>query len=193
MADRPVPLSRASRYWLRTCSVLFAVIALHADAALTEPLQAITAVQREGQGNEAASAAWKQLVQAGPAALPEILNAMGKGTPVADNWLRLAGDAIVQNALGAGQPLPLSDTEKFLKDAAHLAAGRRLAFDLLRQADSARADALEPSLLHDPVQELRRGAVQRLIDSAKGKNGDELKSIYLKALDAVRDEDQTRF
>jgi hypothetical protein len=160
---------------------------------LAEPLQAITAVQREGQGNEAASAAWKRVVDAGPDALPEIFNAMGKGSAVADNWLRLAGDTIVQNALGAGRPVPLSETEAFLKDLAHAAPGRRLAFDLLCQADSARAEAVEPSLLEDPVQELRRGAVQRLIDSAKGKSGDELKSIYLTALKAVRDEDQTRF
>ena len=45
-----------------------------------------------------------------------------------------------------------------------------------------------------PVQELRRGAVQRLIDAAKSKDaGGEAKAGYLEALDAVRDEDQTKF
>ncbi len=82
--------------------------------------------------------------------------------------------------------------EAFLKDTAHVAAARRLAFDLLKEADAARADAVEPSLATDPVQELRRGAVQRLIDAAQGKQGDEAKAAYLAALAVVRDEDQTR-
>ena len=55
---------------------------------------------------------------------------------------------------------------------------------MLQQADHARADALEPSLIHDPVQELRRGAVQRLIDAAKTQDGEDAKAAYLKALDA---------
>jgi hypothetical protein len=118
---------------------------------------------------------------------------MGKGTPVADNWLRLAGDAIVQNALSSGKPLPISEMEAFLRDTSRPASGRRLAFDVIRQADSGKADNLEPSLIQDPVQELRRGAVQRLIDAAKVKSAEEAKAIYLQALSAVRDEDQTSF
>jgi hypothetical protein len=111
---------------------------------------------------------------------------------VADNWLRLAGDAIVDAALRARQPLPLAEMEAFLKAAGNAASARQLAFDLIRQADAARADAIEPSLIADPVQELRRGAVQRLMDAAAAKQGDDAKAAYRQALDAVRDEDQTR-
>jgi hypothetical protein len=161
--------------------------------ALDDSLKALASVEREGRGNEAASAAWKDLVQAGPSALPALLATAGKGSPVADNWLRLAGDVIVENALHAQQPLPLAEIEGFVKDTTHAASGRQLAFDLLQQADRPRADALEPSLLSDPVQGLRRGAVQRLIDAAKTKDADGMKGVYLQALDAVRDEDQTRF
>jgi hypothetical protein len=132
------------------------------------------------------------VVQSGPSALLALLAAMGKGSPVADNWLRIAGDTIVQNARARGQALPVAEVEAFLKDTAHAAAARRLAFDLLKEADPARADALEPSLATDPVQELRRGAVQRLIDAAQSKQGDAAKAAYLAALDVVRDEDQTR-
>ncbi len=161
--------------------------------SLDESLKALAAVEREGRGNEAASAAWKDLVQAGPSALPALLSVTGKGSPVADNWLRLAGDVIVENALRTQQSLPLADVELFLKDTTHAASGRQLAFDLLQQADRARADAVEPSLLGDPVQGLRRGAVQRLIDAAKTKETAGMKDVYLQALDDVRDEDQTKF
>ena len=171
--------------------LLFAAARLH--GAVDESLKALSAVGREGQGNEAASAAWRDVVKAGPSALPALLGATGKGSPVADNWLRLAGDAIVDGALRARQPLPLTEIEAFLKDTSNAGAARRLAFDLVRQADQARADAIEPSLVRDPVQELRRGAVQRLIDAVNSKDAPAAKAGYLEALDVVRDEDQTRF
>ncbi len=171
--------------------LLLSLARLH--GALEVSLKTLAAVGREGAGNEAASVAWKDVVQAGPAALPALLAAAGQGSPVADNWLRLAGDTIVDNAQRSKQPLPVAELEAFLNDLAHAAAGRRLAFDLLQQADPAKADALEPSLLNDPVQELRRGAVQRLIDAAKKPDAADAKATYLQALDAVRDEDQTKF
>lgn len=171
---------------------LVCLCAATAHGALDQSLEALASVGREGQGNEAASAAWKEVVEAGPASLPALLGVMGKGSPVADNWLRIAGDTIVQNARTHGQALPVAEVEAFLKDTAHAAPARRLAFDLLKEADPARADAVEPSLATDPVQELRRGAVQRLVDAAKGKEGEAAKTAYLAALDVVRDEDQTR-
>jgi hypothetical protein len=174
-----------------TTLLLASVANLH--GAVGDSLNALAAVEREGRGNEAASAAWKDLVQAGPTALPALLAATGKGSPVADNWLRLAGDVIVENSLRAKQPLPLPEMEAFLQDTKHAASARQLAFDLLQQADRPRADALEPSLLADPVQGLRRGAVQRLIDAGKTKDAAGMKAVYLQALDAVRDEDQTKF
>jgi hypothetical protein len=164
-----------------------------ASANIDEPLAKLVAIGPEGAGNEAASAAWREVVRGGPAALPHVLAASGKGSAVSDNWLRLAGDAIVDAARRAKQPLPLTEIETFCRDTSHAAPGRQLAFDLLRDADPARAEALEPGLLKDPVQELRRGAVQRVIDSAKGKPEAELKASYLRALEDVRDEDQTKF
>ncbi|EDY21303.1 conserved hypothetical protein [Chthoniobacter flavus Ellin428] len=171
---------------------LVCLCAVSAQGALDQSLQALANVGREGQGNEAASVAWKEVVQTGPASLPALLAVVGKGSPVADNWLRIAGDAIVQNARAQGQALPVAEVEAFLKDTAHPPPARRLAFDLLKEADPARADAVEPSLATDPVQELRRGAVQRLIDAARTKEADAAKTAYLAALDVVRDEDQTR-
>ena len=196
MCENARDRDRGSRFILRRMKLRIPILLLATLAtvrgAVDDSLKTLAAVEREGRGNEAASAAWKDVVKAGPSALPALLAASGKGSAVADNWLRLAGDAIVEAALRAKQPLPLADVEAFLADTAHAPSGRRLAFDLLQQADRARADALEPSLIRDPVQELRRGAVQRLIDSAKTQESEGAKTAYLQALDAVRDEDQTK-
>ena len=172
-------------------AAIFLALLAPLHAGLDDAVKALATTGREGSGNEAASAAWKSVVAEGPRALPALLAATGKGGPVADNWLRLAGDAITDAALHAKQPLPLAVVEAFLKDTKNVAAARQLAFDLIGKADPALADKIEPDLIHDPVQELRRGAVQRLVVAAKAKTGDDSKAAYLHALDVVRDEDQT--
>jgi hypothetical protein len=176
---------------LLTAVLLFSLSRI-SDAGVDESLKALTAVAREGEGNEAATAAWREIVRTGPAALPAVLASAGRGSVVADNWVRLAGDAIVEQALREKQALPVGEVEAFLKDTSHSAAGRLLAFDLLQKADRAKADTIEPSLVNDPVQELRRGAVQRRLETAGKITGAEAKPAFLALLDVVRDEDQTR-
>jgi hypothetical protein len=166
------------------------------QAKTLSPVEGVLAVGREGQGNEAASESWKELVKLGPAGLTKILDASGKGSAVADNWLRLAASVIADQAKISGQSLPLAELETYLNDEQHTAAARLLAFDLIQQADKAKADVIEPTLLNDPMQELRRGAVQRLIDEAAAQAGEKkdeaAKATYTKALDAARDEDQVK-
>src|SRR3712207_1579742 len=90
-----------------------------AATSLDQPLKTLASISREGAGNEAASTAWQQIVAAGPEALPRVLATTGTGSPVADNWLRLAGDAIVDRAVRAKQPLPFAELEAFLKNTSH--------------------------------------------------------------------------
>jgi len=160
--------------------------------AAESPLQVLARIGPEGRGNEAAQTAWKEIVAQGPSILIPLLEAAGTGSPVADNWLRLAADTILDRAQRAKHPLPTKEIEHLLLDPTRPAPTRQLAFDLLQKADPKRLDEIEPSLLNDPVQELRRGAVQRLITAAATASGDDSKALYLKALDAVRDEDQTK-
>jgi len=173
------------------CALFASVCTLR--GAVEDSVRALVGVGGEGAGNETASKQWKEVVKAGPPMLPALLAAAGKGSVVGDNWLRLAADAIVDAALAAKQPLPVAELEAFLKETSHPGAGRQLAFDLLRKADREKAAAIEPALINDPVQELRRGAVQRLIDLAKAKEPADAKAAYQEALAAVRDEDQTNF
>lgn len=181
---------------MRLLPAFFIAITTSAFASLDDSLSKLNAVSREGQGNEAASEAWKQIVKAGPEALVPILQASGKGNVVADNWLRLAATVIADESVAAKKALPLGELESFLKETKHAAPARLLAFDIIQQADAAKADVIEPTLLNDPSQELRRGAVQRLIDQAKKQDqltsGNGAAAIYKKALDAARDEDQVK-
>jgi hypothetical protein len=162
------------------------------SASPASAVAALLAVGPEGTGNESASGAWKELVDSGPNCLTEILEASGTASPVAANWLRVAASAIVEKAKQTATPIPLAAMETMLATPDLPASQRLLAFDLLQLADAPRAAAIEPSLVNDPVQELRRGAVQRLIDTAKSLSGDSAKAAYLKALHSVRDEDQTQ-
>lgn len=165
-------------------------------ADIPSSVRDINTLKREGQGNEKASAAWKELVKAGPEALLPILSGTGQGGIVADNWLRLAADTIADHAKQQKVALPLADLEGFLRDTTHDPAGRQIAFDLIHGADPAKADEIEPTLLNDPSQALRRGAVQKLIAEGKADlaRKDEMaaKIVFHQALKASRDEDQVK-
>lgn len=182
---------------MKRCFTLLLLLSTsYLHASIEAALEKMDAVGREGQGNEAATLAWKEVVKAGPTALLPLLSATGKGNVVADNWLRLAANVIADQATTTKAPLPLIEMEAFLKDTQKASSARLLAFDLIQQSDAAKADAIEPGLLNDPSQELRRGAVQRLIKAGAAKvddkQFDEAKVTYGKALDAARDEDQVK-
>ena len=170
----------------------FAPGLLRADLDVQRDVRDLTLVGAEGAGNEVAREAWKKVAAAGPEALALVLSQTGKAGPVADNWLRVAGNVIVDRAVKSGGKLPLSDLEAFVKETGNGDAARVLAFDLLNQADPVRAKALELTLTEDPVQSLRRGAVAHLISAAAALEGEAAKKAYQEALRVVRDEDQTK-
>ncbi|CAN5848836.1 hypothetical protein BH11VER1_BH11VER1_14590 [soil metagenome] len=180
----------------RFIAFLLLLCSTHLQASIEGALEKLDAVGHEGQGNEAASVAWKEVVKAGPSALLPLLSATGKGNVVADNWLRLAANVIADQAVQSKTALPLAEMEVFLKDTQKESSARLLAFDLIQQADASKADAIEPGLLNDPSQDLRRGAVQRLIVAGAAqveqKQFNDAKATYGKALDAARDGDQVK-
>jgi hypothetical protein len=148
----------------------------------------------EGASNESAAAAWKELSAAPAAALPTLLGALDGANSLAQNWLRAAAGAIADRALAAKQPLPLDALDALLRDTKHAPAARALAWDLIRTADAARADALVMGFLEDPAAELRRPGVTRLLDEAKqlASAGQKEKAAEVAetAFRAARDDDQ---
>jgi hypothetical protein len=135
--------------------------------------------------------AWRYLVDVGPAALPQILEAFDDASPLAANYLRAAVDAIAEKAVKAGQPLPVKEMEAFLVETKHNGKARRLAYEWLVQIDAAAPDRYLPGMLNDPSVELRRDAIARVLGEAeKAATPDARIAAYRKALQAARDKDQ---
>lgn len=159
-----------------------------------QSLAAIRATGPEGQGNPAAAQAWQKLSQADAGAILPILSAMDGAGPLAGNWLRSAVEVIVERELAAGRPLPMGELKAFLLDTRQSPRARRLAFDLLAKVDPETAGKLVPGMLNDPATEMRRDAVQQLMDEGAGLieagKTDAANLIYRQALHAARDVDQ---
>jgi hypothetical protein len=175
------------------CSSLTALsLNVCAQESLERNIESLVRIGAEGEGNESAAAAVKKLVEVGPSVLLPVVSAAGKGSAVADNWLRVVGHTVVDRARAAQAALPLDELQAFIRDTTRQEPARVLAFELLTQADAAVAYRLEDSLLHDPVQSLRRGAVSKLIAVASNAEASQAKKLWMDALSAVRDEDQTK-
>jgi len=165
-----------------------------AAASLTDSLQTIRAVGPEGKGNAEASAAWKQVARENAEALVPVLKAMNGANDLALNWLRSAVDAIASRELAAGKKLPVDALEIFLKDTSNHAQARRLAYELVVQANPDAAARLLAGMVNDPGRELRRDAVQRKMDVAlaarKSGQSNQAASQLQSILPAARDVDQ---
>lgn len=148
----------------------------------------------EGRGNAAASVALTELARLGADELPRILAGMNGADPVARNWLRAAAEAIATREATAGKALPVAELEKFLLDQANDPRARRLAYDWIARTDAPRAGQIIVGMLDDPAPELRRDAVQRLLDEAAnfraGANPAGAAARFRIALAAARDVDQ---
>lgn len=179
------------------CWLLLLLPVVSATAALPPDLaaavQTLRAVGPEGRGNAEATAAWKKLAAADAAALPALLAAMDGANDYALNWLRAAVETIAQREAAAGRKAKPADLEAFLLDTKHHPRARRMAYEMIAQADPAKARQLLPGFVNDPSPELRRDAVQQLADTAAlSATSDKPVAIagYQKALGSAREADQ---
>ncbi|MBU6276701.1 MAG: hypothetical protein KGQ61_08685 [Planctomycetes bacterium] len=163
-----------------------------APPAFDAALDTLRQVDHEGKGNAAAGTAWPVVAAAGVESLPRVLAAMDGANPLAFNWLRTAVDAVT----ASGRPLPADALEAFVTDTGHDPRPRRLAYDLLRGTDEARAARLLDGMLDDPSVELRRDAVAALVRRAEaaGEAGraDESRALLERAFTAARDVEQVQ-
>ncbi len=164
------------------------------EAPYSEAIEVIKAVQNEGKGNEAAAAAWKQIIQGDATSVVPVLEAMNGSNGLASNWLISAAQTIVDRELTNGNALPLEQLGAFLMDTRQEARARRLAFELIQRVDPETAQKLVPGMINDPSNALRRDAVAGLLDEAEAMVEAEKKPaasiVYRQALGAARDIDQ---
>lgn len=167
------------------------------DAADLQPqLETIRSAAPDGSGSAQAAEAWKQIANAPAEDLPSILAAIDNASPLAANWLRTAVDAIAERTLADNEALPVQALREFTLDREQDERARRLAYEWLRKADRPLAEELVPDFLNDPSVELRRDAVERLMEEAQtsldaGENGQAV-ATYRRALTGARDIDQIK-
>lgn len=174
--------------------VAFAELA-SAEVAMVPLLKTIQAVGPKGKGHKQAIEAMQKLSSADVAQVPQILTGMDDAGPLAANWIRAAVESIVQSARTEGKELPTKELEEYLADRSHSARGRRLAYELLVQADPSVKERWIKKFLNDPSLELRREAVAAAMARAKSlaeKDTESAVAAYRKALAAARDIDQIK-
>jgi len=170
-----------------------AIGAANHEPELAEAIQTIRAVGPEGRGNADAARAWKKLAAGNSTSIVPLLAGMDDANDLAVNWFRSAVHTVVSR--DSTESLPLAELGKFLLDTRHHPRARRLAFELIARIDAVSAEKLLPGLLNDPSLELRRDAVQKVIDEAaqsfasRNKVGATL--LYQQALNFARDVEQT--
>lgn len=165
-------------------------------ASVDELVTTVCAVGPGGKGNAEAAKAVEQLSQSDASALPVILKKFTNASPIAENWLRGAVEAIVDRAVAKGEKLPTAEIEQLILNKSQNANGRRLAFECLARVDDSAADRIIPQMLQDPSREFRRDAVARAIDEAQKLHNMNKKpeaiAAYQKALSGAVDDDQVK-
>ncbi|MAT71447.1 MAG: hypothetical protein CMJ58_18215 [Planctomycetaceae bacterium] len=164
------------------------VLATSASGAdLAAALERLAGAKSEPAGQSQLAEAWEQVAAASVAQLPSVLTAMGDATPVGENWLRTAADAIAEREYRQSATLPVELLEEFVTDRQQPPRARRVAYEWLTQIDETAADRLLPAMLDDPSLDLRYDAVAAVIIAAEAAGEDAEKTrLYQQAFDASR-------
>ena len=182
---------------MRMCTwILYAIAGLApaGGADLRSAIDVIRGVGPNSQGSAPAAQAWRQLAGAEAGQLPELLAGMDGTSALARNWLRSALDEVIVRAHRDSAAMPIAGLEAFVRDRRHDPQARRLAFELIQEADKTAADRFLPSMADDPSSELRHDAIARIMAEAEKSDAagkkDEARDLFRKALATVRDKDQ---
>jgi hypothetical protein len=182
------------RFWVVVLASAIVAEAAPAGPPLTDAIDTVRRAGPDGAGSAAAATAWRQLAAAGPADLPALLAGMDGASPLARNWIRSAIDRILEQAAASKQTLPTAPLDAFLRDLRHDPQARRLAYELLCEADPAAPERYLPGMLDDPSPDLRRDAVARTLARADkllaaGQKAEAL-PLFREALAAARERGQ---
>ena len=163
-------------------------------ADLVAAVAQIKQVAAEGKGNQEAKRAWDDLVKLEVEKIPELIGAMDDANDLASNWLRSAVEALAERSRAEKKQLPIAALGTFLLDTRHDPQSRQLAYDLLLQTDAPAVRSLLPGMLNDPNMNLRREAIQGVIEQASAAKASNQTTaatlLYQQALSFSRDPDQ---
>ena len=178
---------------LLACSV---ALTSSEEVAVDAAIATIKSVGAEGKGNVEAGKAWQILAGQGAGQIVPILSSLNDAGPLASNYLRSAVDAIAENVRRDQEKLPATALEQFVEQVANNGRARRMAFELLIEADPTARERWTPNLLLDPSPELRRDAVAYWTEQAnqakQADDKDKALTLYKKALSGAVDQDQVQ-
>ncbi|MEO0531898.1 MAG: YdjY domain-containing protein, partial [Planctomycetota bacterium] len=156
--------------------------------SLDDAIQTIRGVEVGVGSTEAVQSAWQRLAAAPVDELPRLLDAMKDASPLAENWLRSAIDAVADSV---GEAAALEDTlRQFIRNMSHAPRARRTAYEILRRYRPKVADAVLSESSNDPSLEMRYDAVAKLLQEAEGATGDDQVDRLREALNSARSLDQ---
>ncbi|MCA9040741.1 MAG: hypothetical protein KDA65_10370 [Planctomycetaceae bacterium] len=165
-------------------------------ATLEENIDAIRQVEQKAKNSQEAARALQELQQNASAHdLLPLLKAFRNANPLAANYLRNAIETAAGRLEKSGESLPEGELKAFVLDTNQNPIARKIAFDLLTGINESYREELIPGMLSDPSPELRREAVQRVIDEAKQLYADksnDAQAVFEKALSGAVDNDQVQ-
>ncbi len=171
------------------CFVMASTVTAQDNAALSQSIAAVRAIGLNGEGNDAATAAAKQLGSLKSDAATAVLEAMKDASPLAKNWLRTIAADIADN--GA---FPRENLLAFFADRSQDADARHAAYRMLIAADPSLKNELLESASDDPSLPIRHAAIEKLLkaaDEAKQSDKKEVAvALYRKVIDNGRNPDQ---
>lgn len=164
---------------------------------LRSSIDTIHRIGKEGAGNEAAMDAWQHLSQSSVQDLPQLILGMNGGSPLSDNWIRLAVQTVMDRnakSMSGSSTVPVLEILALLSDRENSTPARTLAYDVLSSANPELARSLSREFANDPALPLRRLTIAGLIDRARnhkaeGQN-DQALVVFQQALTSARDIDQ---
>ena len=188
----------ATRYFCRLLCIGFIAVLYNPMQAAATEIDELTATIRnigpKGSGHIAAQQAWKQLASQPASKLPDVLAGYKGANELATNWLRGAVDAIAQAALNRSNSLPEKELQAFIIEHNNAPLARLTAYEWLLRVNPQVKASLLPHFLNDSSLELRRDAVNSLLQKAKLTATKEQPKTaieaYQKALNHARDLDQ---
>ncbi|HIA62921.1 MAG TPA: hypothetical protein EYN93_08510 [Planctomycetaceae bacterium] len=191
-------LSIATRYFSRTIAIGLVVLLYSPVHCVAVEIDELTATIRnigpKGEGHVAAQQAWKSLAAQPVSELVAVLDGFHGANQLATNWLRGAVDAIAQTALNESNSLPENELQAFVIEHDNAPLARLTAYEWLLRVNPKLKESLLPHFLNDSSLELRRDAVESLLQKAKLSASDsQPKTVidaYRTALNHARDLDQ---
>ncbi len=168
------------------------------DAAVSDAVAAVQAIELHGVGHAEAAGAMKTLNAVEANQIPVLFDAMDGSNPVSANWIRGA----IQKSISRSETFPADSIRAYFEDQARNPKGRWLAWQILCEKQPEFRASTIAALVSDSSMPLREIGIAKLISDADEFGTDvekmddvakdKKKALLQNALENARDVDQVK-